>query len=64
MSPSDSITLEYRGRIAIITLINEKKLNALNADLYYHIANLLREISQRDDIFITLFTGQGRYFSA
>ena len=62
--PSDIITLSYSGKVATITLDNPKKLNALNADLYYYIATLLREIAQREDIYVTLFTGTGRFFSA
>ncbi|KAI9677669.1 MAG: hypothetical protein M1817_006624 [Caeruleum heppii] len=61
---SEPVTLEYRGKVAIITLNNPKKLNALNADIYYHIAELLREIANRGEIYITLFTGTGRFFSA
>ncbi|KAI9837166.1 MAG: hypothetical protein M1838_004889 [Thelocarpon superellum] len=64
MSATDSITLEYQGRVAVITLCNEKKLNALSPDLYYHIANLLREISTHDEVYVTLFIGKGRFFSA
>ncbi|KAI9822257.1 MAG: hypothetical protein M1832_003080 [Thelocarpon impressellum] len=64
MASDQIITLEYRGKIAIITLNDAKKLNALNGDRYYRIAELLREIEKRDDIYITLFTGKGRFFSA
>ena len=64
MSSQDIITLEYSGKIAIITLNNPKKLNALNTDLYYQIAEYLREIEKHDEIYITLFTGTGRFFSA
>ena len=58
------ISLEYRGRVAILTINNEKKLNALNQDQYYDLAQRLREVATRDDIFITLIIGKGRYFSA
>jgi Delta3-Delta2-enoyl-CoA isomerase len=61
---SESITLEYKPRIAIITLNLPKKLNALNQDLYYELGNKLREVSARDDIYITILTGSGRFFSA
>ena len=63
-SPEDSITLTTRGKIAIITLNVEKKLNALNQELYYRLSCLMREIAARDDIYITVLTGKGRYFSA
>jgi hypothetical protein len=61
---SDPITLQYKPRIAIITLNNPKKLNALNQDLYYLLGEKLREVAKRDDIYITILTGNGRYFSA
>ena len=67
---ADQVTLENevlfstRDRIAIITLNLPKKLNALTQSHYYRIATLLREIAARDDIFITILTGRGRFFSA
>ncbi|KAK5172635.1 dodecenoyl-CoA isomerase [Saxophila tyrrhenica] len=62
------VTLEYRknerGHIAIITLNNEKKLNAMNQDNYYTLSKYLREIADRPDVYITVLTGKGRFFSA
>lgn len=60
----EQITLTTKGKIAIITLNLEKKLNALNQDLYYRLSCLMREVAARDDIYITVLTGKGRYFSA
>ncbi|KAL9120134.1 MAG: hypothetical protein Q9187_003316, partial [Circinaria calcarea] len=60
----DQITLTTKGKIAIITLNLEKKLNALTQDLYYRLSCLMREVAARDDIYITVLTGKGRYFSA
>ncbi len=62
--PQDPITLEYEPPIAIITLTNATKLNALNVDLYYRLGSLLREVAAKQDIYITLLIGKGRYFSA
>ena len=59
-----SVTVVYEGRLAIVTLSNPKKLNALSQEDYYHLAALLREIAERDEILITLLIGQGRFFSA
>lgn len=64
MSNEQSITLTYQDRIAIVTLNRPEKLNALNADLYYLLGERLREIDQRDDIYITVLIGTGRFFSA
>ncbi|PSN70653.1 peroxisomal d3,d2-enoyl-CoA isomeras-like protein [Corynespora cassiicola Philippines] len=60
----DGILIEYRGKIAIITLNQPKKLNALNQDLYYKLALAMQEVAARDDITITVLTGKGRFFSA
>ncbi|KAG7007968.1 mannosyl-oligosaccharide glucosidase [Physcia stellaris] len=60
----EAVTLTTRGKIAIITFNLEKKLNALSQDLYYRLSYLMREIAARDDIFITILTGRGCYFSA
>ncbi|KAI1448471.1 ClpP/crotonase [Annulohypoxylon stygium] len=61
---TDVIKVEYAGRIATITIDNDKKLNALGFDGYYGIAKALLDIAKRDDIYITILTGKGRYFSA
>ncbi|KAI1431025.1 ClpP/crotonase-like domain-containing protein [Xylaria sp. CBS 124048] len=61
---ADNVKVSFSGRIATITIDNDKKLNALDLDGYYAIANALREIALRDDIYITILTGKGRYFSA
>jgi len=64
MSNEQLITLTYQDRVAIVTLNRPDKLNALNQDLYYLLGERLREIDQRDDIYITVLTGTGRFFSA
>ncbi|KAJ5669320.1 hypothetical protein N7462_010390 [Penicillium macrosclerotiorum] len=64
MSNEQLITLSYRDRVAIVTLNRPDKLNALNQDLYYLLGERLREIDQREDIYITVLTGTGRFFSA
>ncbi|KAI1463322.1 ClpP/crotonase [Daldinia caldariorum] len=61
---ADVIKIQYSGRIATITIDNEKKLNALDFHGYYALDQALREIAARDDIYITVLTGKGRYFSA
>ncbi|PMD49421.1 ClpP/crotonase [Hyaloscypha bicolor E] len=58
------VTLEYTGKIAIITIDNVEKLNALDQDGYYLIAKFLREVSEHEEVFVTVLTGKGRYFSA
>ncbi|KAJ5302248.1 hypothetical protein PENANT_c008G03227 [Penicillium antarcticum] len=64
MSNEQLITISYQDRVAVVTLNRPDKLNALNQDLYYLLAERLREIDQREEIFITVLTGTGRFFSA
>lgn len=64
MSNEQLVTVSYQDRVAIVTLNRPDKLNALNQDLYYLLAERLREIERRDDIYITVLTGTGRFFSA
>ncbi|CAI7567013.1 unnamed protein product [Penicillium pancosmium] len=64
MSNEQIITVTYQDRVAIITLNRPDKLNALNQDLYYLLGERLREVEKRDDIYITVLTGTGRFFSA
>ncbi|KXG50374.1 Crotonase, core [Penicillium griseofulvum] len=64
MSNEHLITVAYQDRVAIVTLNRPDKLNALNADLYYLLGERLREVDSREDIFITVLTGTGRFFSA
>ena len=63
-SPAEMVTLTKKGRIAIITLSQPKKLNAMNQDAYYRLSCLLQDIAKMDDIKITVLTGTGRFFSA
>lgn len=64
MASESPVQLEYRGKVAIITLNAPKKLNALDGTAYYKLALAMQEIAKRDDIYITVLTGKGRYFSA
>ncbi|ORY03578.1 ClpP/crotonase-like domain-containing protein [Clohesyomyces aquaticus] len=64
MSTDEPIQVEYRDRVAIITLNQPAKLNALNQDGYYKLALAMHEVAARDDVYITVLTGKGRFFSA
>jgi peroxisomal 3,2-trans-enoyl-CoA isomerase len=60
----DGVSIEYRGGVAIITLDNQKKLNALTKDGFYQISKFLREIEAHEEVHITVLIGKGRFFSA
>lgn len=64
MAKTDPVSVEYRGRVAIITIDNPKKLNALNQDGYYLLSKYMREVATHDEVVITLLTGKGSFFSA
>lgn len=67
MSTTDSpsvISVEYRGRVAVITIANEKKLNALNQTQYYELSQAMREVATHDEVYVTVLLGKGRFFSA
>ncbi|KAG9774866.1 ClpP/crotonase, partial [Aureobasidium melanogenum] len=63
-SPEEAVLYRTEGRVAIITLNQPKKLNAMNQATYYRISCLLRDIAANPDISITVITGTGRFFSA
>lgn len=62
--PIEQVKFETRGRVAIITINQPKKLGALSQDYFFHLSQLLRHVDGRDDIFVTVLTGNGRFFSA
>ncbi|OAP56658.1 hypothetical protein AYL99_08770 [Fonsecaea erecta] len=63
-SPEEAVLYRQQGRIAIITLNQPKKLNAMTQPYYYRISCLLRDIAENPDISVTVLTGSGRFFSA
>ncbi len=58
------ISVTYNGRLATILIDNDKKLNALSQMQYYDLASRLREVATHDEVYTTLLTAKGRYFSA
>ncbi|KAL6707037.1 dodecenoyl-CoA isomerase [Coniothyrium glycines] len=60
----NGILVDYKGKIATITLNVPNKLNALDGNLYYQLARAMHQVAERSDIYITILTGKGRYFSA
>ncbi|KAK7737777.1 dodecenoyl-CoA isomerase [Cytospora paraplurivora] len=64
MSTNSVIKVDYKGRIAIITIDNEKKLNALSQPQYYELSQKLREVAAHSEVYITILLAKGRFFSA
>ena len=64
MAEKHPISVEYRGRVAVITIDNDKKLNSLTQKQYYDLGQLMREVATHDEVYITVLIGKGRYFSA
>lgn len=64
MALTDEVTLQIKGKIAVITLNIPKKLNAMNQDSYFRLASLMHEVAAMPEITITVLTGNGRFFSA
>jgi len=60
----EGVSYETRGRIAIITLNVPDTLNALTQDLYFRLGQILEEIAQSKEVYVTILTGTGRFFSA
>lgn len=63
-SPEEAVLYRQQGRVAIITLNQPKKLNAMTQPYYYRVSCLLRDIAENPDISVTVLTGSGRFFSA
>jgi len=60
----NAVTLTTSGRIATITINTPKKLNALTQDGYYLLAKHMHTVAAMPEIYITILTGNGRFFSA
>jgi peroxisomal 3,2-trans-enoyl-CoA isomerase len=59
-----AVTVNYRGRIAVITLNVPTKLNALTSEGYFLLAECMRKVANEPEIVVTVLTGRGRLFSA
>ncbi|KIX00021.1 uncharacterized protein Z518_10948 [Rhinocladiella mackenziei CBS 650.93] len=63
-SSEESILCVKEGNIATIVLNKPQKLNAVTRKELQRITTLLHEIADDKNIFITVITGSGRFFSA
>ncbi|CAO1622290.1 unnamed protein product [Jaminaea pallidilutea] len=53
-----------QGRVAVITLANVDKLNAVGSQDVMNLVETLNWIAEQDRITITVLTGRGRFFSS
>lgn len=58
------ILYEVKGKVTIITLNVEKKLNALNGPQYLQLSKYIDEADKEEDTIATIIQSTGRYFSA
>lgn len=59
-----NLLVRFEGFIATITLNKPDKLNALSGDDLFDLGSLLEDIAEREDIYATVITGNGRFFSS
>jgi len=63
-TPTNAILTSYSGTVATITINVPQKLNALNMHHYHQLACAMHDVAARPDIYVTVLTGRGRFFSA
>jgi enoyl-CoA hydratase len=64
MTDYETILLERRGRVALITLNRPQALNALNATLMRELVGAATELDADPDIAVIVLTGSERAFAA
>lgn len=61
---SDTVLLERKGRVAVLTLNRPKALNALNSELMTALTGHVRELSDDPDIGCIVIAGSEKAFAA
>ena len=64
MADLEFITLERRGHVAVLTLSNPDRLNALSAAMRAEVSDVLADLRADDDVRAVVLTGAGRGFCA
>jgi len=59
-----SVTIAYKGHVAVITIDNPKSLGALTKDMQVQLGHCMREAANHEGTYITLLAGTGRFFSS
>ncbi|MGE4488156.1 MAG: enoyl-CoA hydratase-related protein [Kiritimatiellales bacterium] len=58
------VELEKKDHIGIVTMNRPEALNALNAETFVELENVLDKITADDEIYVVIITGAGRSFVA
>ena len=58
------VEYEKRGRVAIVTLNRPDRLNALGRELSNELREAENDFAQDDDLWVLIYTGTGRAYSA
>ena len=61
---TNSILIEQRGAIEILSLNRPDKLNTMNEDMIFALQEYFRDLQDRHDIRVVLFRAEGRAFCA
>ena len=64
MADHQFITVEHRGHVAVLTLSNPERLNALSAAMREEVAKALEALRADDEVRAVVLTGAGRGFCA
>jgi enoyl-CoA hydratase len=64
MSDLETIRVERRGRVALVTLDRPKALNALNTQLMHEVSQTLTQLDRASDVGAIVVTGSAKAFAA
>ena len=64
MSDLETIRVERRGRVALVTLDRPKALNALNTQLMLEVSRTLSQLDRAPDVGAIVLTGSAKAFAA
>jgi 2-(1,2-epoxy-1,2-dihydrophenyl)acetyl-CoA isomerase len=64
MSNYDTVSVERKGQVAIVTLNRPGSLNAFDAELRRELRLAVREVNEDDSVRVAILTGAGRSFCA
>jgi len=60
----ETVKYEVKDKVAYVTLNRTDKVNAINLQMRIELSEILRDIKSNPEIWIAVFTGEGRAFSS